>query len=276
MALLINTKMSQHRGNLKLYSLLFNVSSTRKPIAPKGSCTTSGHAHTSTNLSVGNKLLEIAQSTSSVCVHTAVRPLNSHFTSLQCDCKTGQQTKMEQKCHQELATLFIFLSCFPSFSQLLHKYSAVHIHYSSPLHTHQLSLHQKLFRSKIKRRSSWFAIVSNLSCDPPVTPALMGLSVLRLTHPGVRQCWHFHVAITHNSLPCHTKACLPPPLLARFFTFGCMYILKQNPPPLISSSAGQKLPRKWVSSAPAKITHADLQVMITMQHYRLTGLFHFY
>lgn len=40
--------------------------------------------------------------------------------------------------------------------------------------------------------------------------------------------------------------------------------LKEHVPPLISSSSGQKLPRKSESFALDKVTHADLQVMITV------------
>lgn len=62
----------------------------------------------------------------------------------------------------------------------------------------------------------------------------------------------------------------------QYCTFEPVYILKENVPPLISSSSGQKLPRKSESFALDKVTHADLQVMITMQHYWGIGLFHFY
>lgn len=53
-------------------------------------------------------------------------------------------------------------------------------------------------------------------------------------------------------------------------------MLEENLPPLISSSSGQKLPRKSVSFALVKVMRADLQVMITTQHYWGIGLFHFY
>lgn len=53
-------------------------------------------------------------------------------------------------------------------------------------------------------------------------------------------------------------------------------MLKEKVSPFISSSSGLKLPRKSESFAQGKVTHADLQVVITTQRYRGVGLFHFY
>lgn len=56
-----------------------------------------------------------------------------------------------------------------------------------------------------------------------------------------------------------------------FFTSEYMDMLKEKVAPFISSPSGQKPPRKSESFAQDKVTHTDLQVMITTQYYSGVG-----